>query len=90
MAEGIASTAAGALGPRLAGRLTAETILRSPQYMSCIGLYHLDLRGAQLSQKLQPRGLAGPACLHRQLVEVSEPHHDALHSGIVCYMYITL
>lgn len=37
--------AAGALGPRLAGRLTAELILRSPQYMSCIKLYHLDLRG---------------------------------------------
>lgn len=38
--------AAGSLGPRLAGRLTAELILRSPQYMSCVHLYHLDLRGA--------------------------------------------
>ena len=37
---------AGALGPRLAGRLTAELILRSPQYMSCVKDYEIDLRGA--------------------------------------------
>ena len=36
---------AGALGPRLAGRLTAELILRSPQYMSCVKDYEIDLRG---------------------------------------------
>ena len=36
---------AGALGPRLAGRLTAELTLRSPQYMSCVGDYEIDLRG---------------------------------------------
>lgn len=41
--------AAGSLGPRLAGRLTAELILRSPQYMSCVHLYHLDLRGSLLA-----------------------------------------
>ena len=36
---------AGALGVRLAGRLTAELVLRSPQYMSCCKDYELDLRG---------------------------------------------
>jgi U2 small nuclear ribonucleoprotein A' len=40
---------AGALGPRLAGRLTAELILRSPQYMSCVGDYEIDLRGHKIS-----------------------------------------
>lgn len=39
---------AGALGPRLPGRLTPELILRSPQYMDCLQKYELDLRG-QLS-----------------------------------------
>ena len=38
-------TGAGSLGVRLAGRLTAELILRSPQYMSCVKDYELDLRG---------------------------------------------
>lgn len=33
-------------GPRLLGRLTAELIQRSPQYMSCINNYEIDLRGA--------------------------------------------
>jgi hypothetical protein len=37
--------AAGSLGPRLAGRLTAELILRSPQYMNCVKDYEIDLRG---------------------------------------------
>ena len=37
--------AAGSLGPRLAGRLTAELILRSPQYMNCVKEYEIDLRG---------------------------------------------
>jgi len=32
-------------GPRLLGRLTAELIHRSPQYMSCISNYEIDLRG---------------------------------------------
>lgn len=40
---------AGALGPRLAGRLTAELILRSPQYMSCVKDYEIDLRGHKLT-----------------------------------------
>lgn len=38
---------AGALGPRLAGRLTAELVLRSPQYMSCVKYYEIDLRGGR-------------------------------------------
>ena len=33
------------MGPRLAGRLTAELILRSPQYMNCVKEYEIDLRG---------------------------------------------
>ncbi len=41
-----ARLAAGSLGPRLAGRLTAELILRSPQYMNCVKQYEIDLRGA--------------------------------------------
>lgn len=32
---------------RLPGRLTAELVLRSPQFMSCLGLYEIDLRGGQ-------------------------------------------
>ena len=39
------SQGAGALGARLAGRLTAELILRSPQYMSAVKDYEIDLRG---------------------------------------------
>lgn len=42
---------AGALGPRLAGRLTAELILRSPQYMSCVKDYEIDLRGELTASK---------------------------------------
>lgn len=37
-------------GPRLAGRLTAELIVRSPQYTSCIKLYQLDLRGNRFNR----------------------------------------
>lgn len=37
---------AGSYGPRLIGRLTAELIMRSPQYMSCVKQYEIDLRGA--------------------------------------------
>ena len=33
----------------MAGRLTAELILRSRQYMSCINLYELDLRGNKIA-----------------------------------------
>jgi len=39
---------AGALGPRLAGRLTAELILRSPQYLSAIKQYEIDLRANKI------------------------------------------
>eukprot|EP00195_Chlamydomonas_chlamydogama_P008019 CAMPEP_0202898158 /NCGR_PEP_ID=MMETSP1392-20130828/6745_1 /ASSEMBLY_ACC=CAM_ASM_000868 /TAXON_ID=225041 /ORGANISM="Chlamydomonas chlamydogama, Strain SAG 11-48b" /LENGTH=267 /DNA_ID=CAMNT_0049584009 /DNA_START=42 /DNA_END=845 /DNA_ORIENTATION=- len=39
----------GSLGPRLAGRLTAELILRSRQYMSPLKLYEIDLRGNRIS-----------------------------------------
>jgi hypothetical protein len=38
--------AGASVGSMLAGRLTAELIRRSPQYMNCINMYHLDLRGA--------------------------------------------
>ena len=31
--------------PRLSGRLTAELILRSPQYLNACGEYEVDLRG---------------------------------------------
>ena len=41
----MAGAGAGSLGPRLAGRLTAELILRSPQYMNCCKDYEIDLRG---------------------------------------------
>lgn len=41
--------AAGALGPRLLGRLTAELILRSPQYMNPLKQYEIDLRGRILA-----------------------------------------
>ena len=43
------TSGAGSWGPRLAGRLTAELILRSRQYMSCINLYELDLRGNKIA-----------------------------------------
>ncbi|PNW72167.1 hypothetical protein CHLRE_16g679600v5 [Chlamydomonas reinhardtii] len=36
-------------GPRLPGRLTAELIMRSPQYMSCIKFYEIDLRGNKIA-----------------------------------------
>lgn len=39
---------AGSLGPRLAGRLTAELISRSPQYMNCVRNYEIDLRGNKI------------------------------------------
>ena len=45
--EGPKQIAAGAIGSRIAGRLTADLILRSPQYMSCVGEYQIDLRGEQ-------------------------------------------
>uniref|UniRef100_A0A061SG86 Uncharacterized protein n=1 Tax=Tetraselmis sp. GSL018 TaxID=582737 RepID=A0A061SG86_9CHLO len=41
----LAIAGAGSLGPRLAGRLTAELILRSPQYMNCCKMYEIELRG---------------------------------------------
>eukprot|EP00798_Chlamydomonas_sp_ICE-L_P026775 gene26775-4358_t len=40
---------AGSLGPRLIGRLTAELILRSPQYMNCVSQYEVNLRGNKIS-----------------------------------------
>lgn len=36
-------------GPRVAGRLTPDLILRSPQFMNCIHQYELDLRGSRIS-----------------------------------------
>mmetsp|Transcript_24003 Transcript_24003/g.42860 ORF Transcript_24003/g.42860 Transcript_24003/m.42860 type:complete len:274 (-) Transcript_24003:127-948(-) len=44
-----ARPSAGSQGPRLLGRLTAELILRSPQYMNCIRQYEIDLRGNKIS-----------------------------------------
>eukprot|EP00775_Hariotina_reticulata_P003482 gene3482-3752_t len=40
--------AAGSLGPRLAGRLTADLISRSPQYMNTIKYYEIDIRGNKI------------------------------------------
>ena len=52
--DAAAARPAASLGPRLAGRLTAELISRSPQYMNCVQDYEIDLRGAGWSvlQKL--------------------------------------
>lgn len=63
-------------GPRLLGRLTAELINRSPQYMSCINNYEIDLRGeaivldalaaAAAKEGTQGKGAAnGAACWRR-------------------------
>jgi hypothetical protein len=32
---------------RLGGKLTADLVLRSPQYMNCLGEYEIDLRGKE-------------------------------------------
>ncbi|EFJ49551.1 hypothetical protein VOLCADRAFT_104320 [Volvox carteri f. nagariensis] len=40
---------AAGVGPRLPGRITAELIMRSPQYMSCIKQYEVDLRGNKIA-----------------------------------------
>lgn len=37
------------LGPRLIGRLTPELILRSPQFMSCVNQYEIDLRANRVA-----------------------------------------
>lgn len=47
--EGPRNIAAGAIGSRIAGRLTADLILRSPQYMSCVGEYQIDLRANKVA-----------------------------------------
>ncbi|KAK2080483.1 hypothetical protein QBZ16_000336 [Prototheca wickerhamii] len=36
-------------GPRVLGRLTPELILRSPQFMNCVGQYELDMRGNRIN-----------------------------------------
>lgn len=36
--------------PRVAGRLTAELIAQSPQYMNCVQEYYLDLRAHRIAQ----------------------------------------
>mmetsp|Transcript_42242 Transcript_42242/g.100205 ORF Transcript_42242/g.100205 Transcript_42242/m.100205 type:complete len:104 (+) Transcript_42242:234-545(+) len=46
----LAIAGAGSLGPRLAGRLTAELILRSPQYMNCCKMYEIELRGNKIAE----------------------------------------
>jgi U2 small nuclear ribonucleoprotein A' len=40
----------GSFGPRLAGRLTAELISHSHQYMSCVKMYEIDLKGNKIAQ----------------------------------------
>ena len=40
---------AAGVGPRVIGRLTPELISRSPQYMSCVDQYELDLRGCRIA-----------------------------------------
>ena len=52
----------GTMCPRIPGRLTAELLHSRPQYMDCIGLYHLDLRGAIAKSETS---------LHRCLYEVA-------------------
>ena len=32
---------------RLGGKLTADLVMRSPQYMNCLGEYEIDLRGKE-------------------------------------------
>ncbi len=57
--------------PRLAGRLTAELILRSPQQFNAVKDYELDLRGAprralpRSAQRLRRRVRAGRGRLRR-------------------------
>jgi hypothetical protein len=74
--DGTAPTFPGALAPRLPGRLTPELILRSPQYMSCINLYHLDLRGV-IDNATQP---ADCAALPNQTV-----HVYVVASFVICF-----
>ena len=40
----------GSFGPRLAGRLTADLISHSHQYMSCVKMYEIDLKGNKIAQ----------------------------------------
>ena len=58
---------AGSLGPRLAGRLTAELVLRSPQYMNCVKEYEIDLRGTDLPpsclEPLSSQGVSSHCCI---------------------------
>jgi hypothetical protein len=68
--EPVVTTRTGALGPRLIGRLTAELILRSPQFMNPLKHYEIDLRGvcargAQITPIAPPRApsLALPSLL---------------------------
>jgi hypothetical protein len=41
--------------PRLAGRLTADLILSSPQEMNAISEYQIDLRGARPNHRARSR-----------------------------------
>jgi hypothetical protein len=51
--------------PRLAGRLTAELISRSPQYINAVKDYELDLRGVLMVQSL-----LGVGCLESRRRDV--------------------
>lgn len=71
--------------PRLAGRLTAELILSSPQEMNAINEYQIDLRGGCARPKAPGRsggpwgvgrsGRTNPACVDHHLSAVHADGH---------------
>jgi hypothetical protein len=62
--------------PRLAGRLTADLILTSPQEMNAISEYQIDLRGA-CPQRAQTTSRPPPVGLRAQ----GEPQHIGANSA---------
>jgi hypothetical protein len=68
-----------ALGPRLLGRLTAELIHRSPQYMNCVLNYEIDLRGERPDSSCRdPTPLQGSR-RRRPAAACAAPSPSALH-----------
>lgn len=68
----------GTMCPRFPGRLTAELLNSRPQYMDCIGLYHLDLRGAINKSETSLHG-----CLYEVATSVTGTgSEDDLFAGI--------
>jgi hypothetical protein len=41
---------------RLGGKLTADLVMRSPQYMNCLGDYEIDLRGKKVERRTRLMG----------------------------------